>query len=144
MIFTLILYGCGIALFLQFWQNVPLSETMLLPKLLAVADDGSTSYVWSILQLTNCVLQAAACAMGLLVIPVLLKLNGLSPHHILCILGLVLLSQTTTSSQATSEQKMILPEYLFVHLIAGWLAGRWMQTYFPEDPTIERLMQGKR
>ena len=143
----------------------------MIPNLMAAAVPASTASTtmasseanvsWMLLAtlVTRHVLITTVFTTGLLVVPVLLKVNAL-PEWLTFILLLplysiavtrsgqgstlnatatlwLLLTRTTTvaaSTMASVSISTLLWQHLVPQLLGGWLAGRIMKVYFPDDP----------
>jgi len=84
------------------------------------------------------VLQTALLTMSLLVLPVVLKLNVVFPKLWMLFPILAIPHHSKELKQIPSDS---IAAVCCIQLMSGWLAGRWMNLYFPDDPTVEKLMK---
>jgi hypothetical protein len=78
-------------------------------------------------------LRTTAFSVAILVLPALLKVNRIQFPSWILLLLLAIPSNDSETNLLPAYRPITY--YLVMHLLAGVLAGRWMQWSFPDDPT---------
>jgi hypothetical protein len=78
-------------------------------------------------------LRTTAFSVAILVLPTLLKVNRIQFPSWIFLLLLAIPSNDSETNLSPADRP--ITDYLVTHLLAGVLAGRWMQWSFPDDPT---------